>query len=65
MLLVLAVTGFWLLKDARKEAPVSVGNRPADRFELDYIRVGGQPAGAYIYQPQGAEIIIVWAEKAP
>ena len=65
MLFVLAVTGFWLLLDRGKEIPISEGTRPTDRFELDYIRVGGQPAGAYIYQPQGAEIIIVWAEKAP
>jgi hypothetical protein len=65
ILLLLAVTGFWLLLDSTKEAPLSEGTRPTDRFELDYIRVGGQPAGAYIYQPQGAEIIIVWAENAP
>jgi hypothetical protein len=65
MLLVLVVTGFWLLLDRSKEVPISERTRPTDRFELDYIRVGGQPAGAYIYQPQGAEIIIVWAEKAP
>lgn len=65
MLLVLAVTGFWLLLDRSREIPISERTRPTDRFELDYIRVDGQPAGAYIYQPQGAEIIIVWAEKVP
>ena len=65
MLLVLAAAGFWLLRETGKEVPVADRIRPAERFELDYIRVGGQPAGAYIYQPQGADIIIVWAEKAP
>ena len=65
MLLVLAVAGFWLLRQAGKEVPVADRIRSPERFELDYIRVGGQPAGAYIYQPQGADIIIVWAEKAP
>jgi hypothetical protein len=65
MLLVLAVAGFWLLRQAGKEVPVADRIRSPERFELDYIRVSGQPAGAYIYQPQGADIIIVWAEKAP
>jgi hypothetical protein len=35
------------------------------RFELEYIRVGGQPANAVVYQPQGSDIIIVWAGKNP
>lgn len=64
MVLVLAATGFWLLQDGRKSVQITDRIRPPDRFELDYIRVGGRPAGAYIYQPQGAEIIIVWAENA-
>ena len=33
------------------------------RFELDSVRVGGQPANAVIYQPQGSDMIIIWAEK--
>jgi hypothetical protein len=33
------------------------------RFELDYVRVGGEPANAVIYQPQGSDMIIIWAEK--
>ena len=65
MLLVLAAAGFWILRGTAKKIPATDLIRPTDRFELDYIRVGGQPAGAYIYQPQGADIIIVWAEKAP
>lgn len=63
MLLVLAAAGAWLLREDGKGARIPVGPRLADRFELDYIRVGGRPAGAYIYQPQGADMIIIWAEK--
>ena len=48
-----------------KEVPI-IRQDPSHRsLRTGYIRVGGQPAGAYIYQPQGADIIIVWAEKAP
>jgi hypothetical protein len=65
IVLVLAAAGFWLLRETEKEVPIAGRIRPPERFELDYIRVGGQPAGAYIYQPQGADMIIVWAEKAP
>lgn len=65
MLLVLAATGVWLFRDGGRRAGVPEGPGTQDRFELDYIRVGGQPAGAYIYQPQGSDIIIVWAEKTP
>jgi len=65
IVLMLVAAGFWLLRETGKEVPVADRIRPPERFELDYIRVGGQPAGAYIYQPQGAAIIIVWAEKAP
>jgi predicted anti-sigma-YlaC factor YlaD len=41
----------------------SVASLPPARFELEYVRVGGQPADAYMYQPQGSDIIIVWAGK--
>jgi len=35
------------------------------RFEFEYVRVGGQPADAVVYQPQGSDMIIVWAGKSP
>jgi hypothetical protein len=65
MLFALAAAGFWLLRDSGREIPVADKIGPPERFELDYIRVGGQPASAYVYQPQGTEMIIVWAEKNP
>jgi len=52
---------FFFLKDFQP------GRASADafqaRFELEYVRVGGQPANAVIYQPQGSDMIIVWAQK--
>jgi len=62
----LAVLGLWMLKSA-----VSVRTNPSaaasqdSRFELNYIRVGGEPATAYIFQPQGADFIVVWAQRNP
>ena len=52
---------FFFLKNFRPER-VSADSVRAG-FELEYIRVGGQPANAMIYQPQGSDMIIVWATK--
>jgi hypothetical protein len=50
---------FLLLKNFQPE------RAPADtsvaRFELAYVRVGGQPANTVVYQPKGSDMIIVWA----
>jgi hypothetical protein len=62
--LVVLITGFLLLNDFRPEEASSTAAVPV-RFELEYIRVGGQPASAVIYQPQGSDMIIVWAAKSP
>jgi hypothetical protein len=62
--LIVLVTGFWLLKDFRSEGMSSSAAVPA-RLELEYVRVGGQPANTVVYQPQGSDIIIVWAGKNP
>jgi hypothetical protein len=58
------LVGDWVRRGFRPAGgpPLSVA---AARFELDYIRVDGQPADAYIYQPQGSDMIIVWAGKTP
>ena len=58
--LIVLITGFLLLKDFRPEGTTSAAAVPA-RFELEYVRVGGQPANAVVYQPQGSDMIIVWA----
>ncbi len=62
--IVLAVlAGYWALRDFRPMKVAPGAGTPA-RFELEYVRVGGRPAEAYVYQPQGSDMIIVWAGKA-
>jgi hypothetical protein len=58
------IAGFLLMKDFRPEGESSVAAIPP-RFELEYVRVGGQPANTVVYQPQGSDMIIVWAGKSP
>jgi hypothetical protein len=64
-LLVLAAASLWLLRGVETVAVRADYARPADRFEINYINVGGAPAQAYIYQPAGSDMIIVWANKNP
>jgi hypothetical protein len=63
-LLLVLIAGFLLFKDFRPDDAVSAAAVPA-RFELEYVRVGGQPANTVVYQPQGSDMIIVWAGKSP
>jgi hypothetical protein len=64
-LLVVAVASFWLLRGIQTQAVRADYARPADRFEINYVNVGGAPAQAFVYQPQGSDMIIVWAERNP
>jgi anti-sigma factor RsiW len=41
--------------------PSGAGGEPAGpRFKLTYARIGGQPAGAVVFQPAEADMIVVW-----
>ena len=62
---VVAVTGFWLLREIDRPGfgPSLVG--AADRFQIDYVNVGGAPAQTFVYQPQGTDTVFVWAIKNP
>ena len=35
-----------------------------ERFQINYIRVKGKPAQAFLYQPKDSEMIIIWAEES-
>ncbi len=61
-LIAAAVLGVWLYTIL---TPVKVpGDEDlVERFQINYIRVENKPAHAYVYWPQGTEMIIVWAEK--
>jgi hypothetical protein len=63
-LFLVLIAGIFLLKNFRPEEAASAAAVPA-RFELEYVRVGGQPANTVVYQPQGSDMIIVWAGKSP
>lgn len=62
---IVAMTGFWLLREVEKPGfgPSFVG--PADRFQIDYVNVGGAPAQTFVFQPQGTDTVFVWATKNP
>jgi hypothetical protein len=63
----LAVLGLWMLRSGisvRTESAAAAAGE-AGGFKLSYIRVGGEPATAYIYQPQDADFVVVWAERNP
>jgi hypothetical protein len=62
--LVLAVAGFWLLRNVGPNGAGSGSGPIVDRFEIESINVGGAPAQAYVYQPGDTDMIFVWAEKS-
>lgn len=65
MAAVIALAGFWLLRQVEKPALSGAAIAPASRFEIDYVRVGGAPARTFVYQPQGTDTVFVWAAKTP
>ncbi len=66
-LIVAVAVGFWLLDNVERSGPgLSAGTAPTPAgFEIKYVNVGGEPAQAFIYQPQGSETVFVWASKTP
>jgi len=61
----LAVFVLWFFRSG-----ISVRTGPAaasqdSRIRINYLRVGGEPATAYIYQPSGTDLVVVWAGKNP
>jgi len=65
MVLVVALTGFWFLRQVERPGISVAAVAPAERFELDYVNVGGAPAQTFVYQPQGTDTVFVWASKTP
>jgi hypothetical protein len=59
------VTGLWLLRRDSRISGLPASNLPGpDRFELEYVRIGGETANAYVYQPQNSDMVLVWAGKS-
>lgn len=61
----LALAGFWLLRQVDRPGLDGVRIAAGQRFELDYVNVGGAPAQTFVYQPQGTDTVFVWASKTP
>lgn len=62
---VVAVTGFWLLRQTGRSGFELSAAAPVDRFEIAYVNVGGAPAQTFVYQPQGSDTVFVWAARIP
>jgi len=63
--LVVAMTGFWLLREIGRSGSDRSSAGLADRFEIDYVNVGGAPAQTFVYQAQGSDTVFVWAQRTP
>jgi hypothetical protein len=61
---VLTVSGFWLLREVERPG-FEMATASINRFQIDYVKVGGMPAQTYVYQPQGTDTVFVWAQKTP
>jgi hypothetical protein len=64
-LLVAAAAGFWLLRGVESGGVRTDFARPSDRFEINYVNVGGAPAQTFVYQAQGSDTVFVWVGKTP
>jgi hypothetical protein len=65
MAAVVSLAGFWLLREVERPGFDAMAVAPADRFEIDYVNVGGAPAQTFVYQAQGTDTVFVWATKTP
>ncbi len=61
----LAVFGLWFLRSGISVRTDRTAASSDDGFKINYIRIGGEPATAYIYQPKGTDMVVVWAERNP
>ncbi len=62
---VVALAGFWLLRETGRPVGELAVLAPVDRFQIDYVNVGGEPAQTFVYQPQGSDTVYVWAGRTP
>jgi hypothetical protein len=65
MAAVVALTGFWLLREVERPGFDASAIPPGDRFQIDYVNVGGAPAQTFVYQPQGTDTVFIWASRNP
>ena len=58
-LTVVILTSLWLNRAPFEEASADL----TQKLQIDYIRIGDEPARAYVFQPQGVNMTLVWIEK--
>jgi hypothetical protein len=59
-LLVVGLVSVWLIRSPVDEGSLGSG----EKLRIDYVRVGEEPARAYVFQPQDADVTLVWVEKS-
>jgi hypothetical protein len=62
-LLAAVAVNFWVLRGVRSVEISAPALSPPDRFDLKYVRIEGENANAFVYQPQNSDMILVWAGK--
>ncbi len=65
MAAIVALAGFWLLREVEGPRSLADATAPAGRFQIDYVNVGGAPAQTFVFQPQGTDTVFVWASRNP
>lgn len=65
MALIVAVAGFWLLRESGRPGSDLRAAAQVDRFEISYVNVGGAPAQTFVYQPQASDTVFIWVQKTP
>jgi len=58
-----AVLSVWFFGGFRVDTPPAAVPPAEDRFEMNYVRIAGQPADSYIFQPSDSGMTLIWAEK--
>lgn len=58
-LIAVIIAGAWFMFVAKQERVSEI----SESFKINYIRIEGRPARAYLFQPMDSDMIFVWAEK--
>ncbi len=61
-LMIAVFTCLWLYLGYEPDR-IQQGDEAGRRFQIQYLRVGDEPALSFVFQPQNSNIIIIWAEK--
>jgi hypothetical protein len=61
-LMIAVLTGIWLYRGHKSDG-ILPGKEMGRKFQIQYMRIGEEPARPFVYQPQDSKIIIIWAER--